>query len=102
MARQQDGSYRAVVTLADGTYQYKFFINGVAADMCHDRTWGHPAATTGSIRRGRVRGRRGRRPERRGLRRHGSRAWFSATTRQPAHVSAAGGRLSVRFRPMPA
>ena len=37
------GEYRATVPLDDGTYEYKFFINGEwVNDMCYDETWGHP------------------------------------------------------------
>jgi cyclomaltodextrinase / maltogenic alpha-amylase / neopullulanase len=100
MARQSDGSWRARVTLADGTYPYKFFINGAwPADMCNDRTWGHPAAdywidtnAAGCIEDG-VGGQNavvivGPGP---GL-------VFSHNPTRPADASRAGGRLSVRFR----
>jgi cyclomaltodextrinase / maltogenic alpha-amylase / neopullulanase len=100
MARQSDGSWRARVTLADGTHPYKFFINGAwPADMCNDRTWGHPAAdywidrdALGCIEDG-VGGQNavviiGPGP---GL-------VFSHNPTRAADVSRAGGRLSVRFR----
>ena len=42
MTRGDDGTWRVVVDIPDGTYEYKFFINGAwPADMCHDTTWGH-------------------------------------------------------------
>jgi cyclomaltodextrinase / maltogenic alpha-amylase / neopullulanase len=100
MARQTDGSWRAVVKLADGTHQYKFFINGEwPADMCHDPTWGHPASdywidpdaadcvddghggANAVVLVGDVGG-----------------LVLSHTAGDPTYVSAAGGRISVRFR----
>lgn len=42
LARQSDGTFRGAIELEDGTYEYKFFINGAwPADMCHDPTLGH-------------------------------------------------------------
>lgn len=100
MVRQADGSWRAVVDLADGSHAYKFFINGAwPADMCHDPIWGHPTGdywidmdATGCVDDG-VGGRNavvfiGAGP---GLQ-------YSHSASSPADVSRAGGRLSVRFR----
>jgi cyclomaltodextrinase / maltogenic alpha-amylase / neopullulanase len=100
MTRQADGSWRATVELEDGTHPYKFFINDAwPEDMCHDPTWGHPAsdywidvAAAGCVEDG-----------------HGGRnavviigpapgLSFSHSAANPADVSAAGGRISVRFR----
>jgi cyclomaltodextrinase / maltogenic alpha-amylase / neopullulanase len=100
MARQQDGSWRAVVKLNDGLHQYKFFINGDwPADMCHDPVWGDPARdywidpnAEGCLADG-----------------HGGRnaaivlgeveeLLFSHSASAAQYVSVAGGVLSVRFR----
>lgn len=99
MPRQQDGSYRAAVQLADGAHEYKFFINGAwPADMCHDPTWGHPGndhwidpSAEGCVDDGQggrnavvVVG-------------DGPGLDLSHASSDPAHVSLAGNRLSVRF-----
>jgi cyclomaltodextrinase / maltogenic alpha-amylase / neopullulanase len=100
MTRQADGSWLATVDLEDGTHPYKFFINDAwPEDMCHDLTWGHPGsdywidvAAAGCVEDG-----------------HGGRnalviigpapgLSFSHNAANPADLSAAGGRLSVRFR----
>lgn len=100
MTKQPDGSWKATIKLEPGTHEYKFFINGAwPADMCHDRSWGdpardywiHPDATT-CVADG-----------------HGGRnavlivgevggLAFSHAPADPAQLSLAGGRLSVRFR----
>jgi cyclomaltodextrinase / maltogenic alpha-amylase / neopullulanase len=100
MARQTDGSWRATIVLPDGTHPYKFFINGTwPTDMCNDPTWGHAAsgywidlAAAGCMDDG-----------------HGGQnavvilgpgpgLVFSHGNANPADVSRAGGRVSVRFR----
>jgi cyclomaltodextrinase / maltogenic alpha-amylase / neopullulanase len=100
MARQADGSWRVAVVLPNGTHPYKYFINGAwPGDMCNDMTWGHPAndywidaGAAGCVDDG-VGGQNavvviGPGP---GL-------VFSHSAMNPADVSEAGGRLSVRFR----
>lgn len=99
MAQKLDGSWSVTVDLDDGTYQYKFFINDAwPTDMCHDQTWGHsqhdhwidPSAAA-CVEDG-----------------HGGRnavvvigdsadVAFRHSSADPAHVSVADGRLSVRF-----
>jgi cyclomaltodextrinase / maltogenic alpha-amylase / neopullulanase len=99
MVRGSDGSWRAVVDLSDGTYQYKYFINGTwIDDMCYDETWGHPdhgfvvdTASAGCMADG-----------------YGGQnavltlgevpLGFQHVPGDPAQLSVAGGRLSVRFR----
>ena len=46
MTQQTDGTWRTSVTLAEGTHQYKYVINGDTwvQNMCNDATWGDPAA----------------------------------------------------------
>ncbi len=100
MAHQPDGSWRAIVQLEPGLYEYKFFINNAwPSDMCHDLQWGHPGAdywidpdADGCVSDG-VGGRNavasiGDGP---GLQ-------FSHSPATAAHVSQAAGRISVRFR----
>ena len=102
MTRQPDGSWSVRVPLSNGQYQYKFFINGAwPRDMCYDPTWGDPAAehwidadALGCL------------PDGQG----GQNAVmtvgagttpslaFDHDPAGPAYVSAAGGRLSIRFR----
>ncbi|MBW3554297.1 MAG: alpha-amylase [Gemmatimonadetes bacterium] len=100
MERRSDGSWRTAIELEDGTYEYKFFINGVwPTDMCHDETWGDPASqywidpeAAGCVPDG-----------------HGGQnavitpggtlgIGFTHDAARPADVSLAGGRVSVRFR----
>lgn len=99
MKARTDGSWDTRLDIADGTYEYKFYINqSWPADMCHDQTWGHPDAdywidpdAAGCVDDG-----------------HGgqnavavvgeSAFLLSHDSADPAHVSAAGDRLSVRFR----
>lgn len=44
MTKQADGSWKATIPLARGTYQYKFVMNGNQwpNNMCNDPTWGDP------------------------------------------------------------
>lgn len=44
MTQQADGSWKATIPLARGTYQYKFVMNGNQwpNNMCNDPTWGNP------------------------------------------------------------
>lgn len=44
MTQQTDGSWKATIPLAKGTYQYKFVMNGNQwpNNMCNDPTWGNP------------------------------------------------------------
>lgn len=43
MTRQPDDSWRAVANLGGNRHQYKFYINGNwPHDMCYDETWGRP------------------------------------------------------------
>lgn len=102
MTRRPDGSWQARLPLADARYEYKFHINGAwPADMCYDATWGDPAKdhwidpdALGCVPDGRggqnaviAVGTGGTAP---GLNLHHD-------PRDPAHLSIAGGRLSVRF-----
>jgi cyclomaltodextrinase / maltogenic alpha-amylase / neopullulanase len=99
MQRQADGSWRAVVELDPSTHEYKFFINGEwVGNMCHDTTWGHAGRdfwvdpdADGCVPDG-----------------HGGQnavvslgaapgLSFSHSAASPAHVSGAGGLLSIRF-----
>ena len=43
MTQQADGSWKATIPLAAGTYQYKFVMNGNTwvSNMCNDPTWGN-------------------------------------------------------------
>ena len=101
MKKQSDGSWvEHVPNLASGRYTYKFYINGAwPSDMCDNRTWGDPAksywidadaigCTDDGV--------------------GGENAVidvgnptidlaFSHDPQNPAQLSAAGGRLSVRF-----
>jgi len=100
MAQQGDGSWRVVVDLDPGLHEYKFFINGEwPADMCHDETWGHAAAdhwidpdAAGCV------------PDGLGGRNavvsigDGPGLQLSHDPNDPAHVSQAAGKLSIRFR----
>lgn len=45
LTRQADGSWRTELTLAPGTHQYKYVMNGDvwASNMCNDPMWGDPA-----------------------------------------------------------
>jgi len=43
MVRQMDGSWTLTVELEPGRHEYKFFINGTwPSNMCNDPTWGDP------------------------------------------------------------
>lgn len=99
MAAQDDGSWQAIVDLDDGSHQYKFYINGEwVDDMCYDETWGHP--DQGYVVD----------PDADGCVSDGFEGQNAVITLgavpldflhyegSPAYVSAAGGRLSVRFR----
>jgi cyclomaltodextrinase len=102
MTRQADGSWMARIPVGDGQHEYKFQINGAwPADMCDDRGWGDPAHAywvdpdaAGCLPDGYngqnavVRVGTGSAP---GL-------GFQHAPEDPAYLSAAGGRLSVRFR----
>ena len=103
MVRQPNGSWTATSRLPDGRYEYKFYINGTwPADMCNDRAWGHPANdywidknALGCVPDG-VNGQNavvdvGTSGGTTGL-------GFQHEPQNAAHLSAAGGRLSVRFR----
>lgn len=100
LVKRADGTWRVTVKLDPGSYEYKFFINGTwPTDMCHDERWGDPSRdywidpdAAGCVPDG-----------------HGGRnavvrigdatgLAFSHTPADPAHVSIAGDRLSVRFR----
>lgn len=98
MSRQDDGSWRVLIELADGTHPYKFFINGGwVDDMCYDETWGHPDQgfivdpdASGCVSDGY----------------EGQNAVitlgevalnFRHSPTDPVHVSAADGHISVRF-----
>jgi cyclomaltodextrinase / maltogenic alpha-amylase / neopullulanase len=99
MTRQANGAWRAVVDLAPDSYLYKFFINGAwITDMCQDTQWGHPnrelwvdPEADGCV------------PDGHGGQNAvvtvgtGGQPVFVHTPANPAHVSIAGGRLSVRF-----
>lgn len=45
MAKQADGSWKTTMTLAPGTYEYKYVFNGDQwpPHMCESDTWGNPA-----------------------------------------------------------
>jgi cyclomaltodextrinase / maltogenic alpha-amylase / neopullulanase len=99
MEARADGSWRAVVDLPDGMHEYKFYVNGEwPSDMCHSTTWGHPdrdywidLGADGCVPDG-----------------HGGQnavvllgavpLSFSHDASSPRDVSAAGERLSLRFR----
>lgn len=100
MSLQPGGTWRATVELADGSYQYKYFINGAwPGDMCYDETWGDagydywidPDATEcvddGNGGQNAV-FLVGAEPG----------TGFTHSAGMPAYVSVAGGRLSLRFR----
>lgn len=99
MTEATDGSYRATIDLDDGTHTYKFYINDAwVNDMCYDETWGDPAEgyvvdpdADGCVSDGYA----------------GQNAVitlgevtldFVHNRSDPAQVSVAGDRLSVRFR----
>lgn len=103
MTRQPDGSWQVRIPLADGQYEYKFFINGLwPADMCHDPAWGDPAKeqwvdadAMGCVPDGLggqnaviAVGGGGTDPS----------LSFSHDPRNAAQLSGAGNRISVRFR----
>jgi glycosidase len=100
MTLQSNGTWRVVIPLATGSYQYKFFINGQwPQDMCYDETWGaaehdywiDPTAEgceddgnggqNAVLLIGQVAG-----------------IGFTHAAELPVYVSEAGGRLSLRFR----
>ena len=102
MVRRSNGSWQVGVTGVDGPHEYKFHINGTwPSDMCHDTRWGDPARNywidTGA---------EGCVPDGYG----GGNAVATIASgggtvtavrhdpARPADLSAAGGRLSVRFR----
>lgn len=103
MARQADGSWLGRVDLPDGSYEYKFHINGAwPADMCDDRTWGDPANgywidadARGCVDDG-VNGQNAVIGVGTGA--TAPALEFSHDPLSPAFLSSAGGRLSVRFR----
>jgi glycosidase len=100
MTQQPDGTWRARTPLPNGTHQYKYYINeSWPQDMCYDETWGDPAqefwidpAADGCEDDGHsgqnavvlIGGTAG--------------TGFVHIEGQPQYVSAAGGRLSLRFR----
>lgn len=99
MERQSDGSWLTHVELGDGTHSYKFVINGDwVQDMCYDETWGDPARSYVVD------------PDADGCEPDGHGGQnavlvlgpielaFSHTPDDPADVSVADGRLSIRFR----
>lgn len=101
MARRSDGSWRVWVPLGDGSFQFKFHINGTwPTDMCYDRTWGDPArqyrmvdTTIACVADG-FGGQNA-------VRRVGAPDTvfvFEHDPAAPAMVSEAGGLLSIRFR----
>lgn len=100
MERQSDGSWRALIDLEEGTYEYKYFINeSWPTDMCDDQTWGRPdhdhwidPTAAGCVPDG-----------------HGGQNAVAIIGDQPGllfahdpneavYVSGAGGSLSIRFR----
>ena len=99
MTKQSDGKWQARLHLNNGQYEYKFYINGAwPSDMCHDTVWGDPAHDHWID------------PQALGCVSDGfggenavvsvgspSGVGFLHTPTNPAFVSAAGGRLSIRF-----
>jgi cyclomaltodextrinase / maltogenic alpha-amylase / neopullulanase len=100
MVRQPDGSYRALVALPDGRHLYKFFINGAwPDDMCFHETWGDPAKNfwiDPDASDCEPDGHGGQNA----LVLIGQTASLTVqhVPGQSAYVSAAGGRISIRFR----
>jgi len=102
LVRQPDGTWMVRVQLADGQHEYKFHINGAwPVDMCDDGTWGDPAKgywvdpdAVGCLPDGHN--------GQNALVAVGAAAdpglGFMHEAGNPADVSAAGGRISVRFR----
>jgi cyclomaltodextrinase / maltogenic alpha-amylase / neopullulanase len=99
LQRQADGSWRTTLDLPPGSHEYKYFINGEwPTDMCEDRTWGDPRSDfwidTGAL---------GCVPDGHGGQNAvavvgGAAALdFQHDPLEPADVSMAGGRLSIRF-----
>jgi cyclomaltodextrinase / maltogenic alpha-amylase / neopullulanase len=100
LLRQADGSWRAAVALPNGRHRYKFFINGEwPQDMCFDETWGDPSKhhwidpDAAECEPDGVGGQNavaliGEAP---GL-------GFRHAPTESGYVSAAGGRVSIRFR----
>jgi len=99
MERQADGTWTRLAQLPDGNTEYKFFVNGAwVQDMCYDETWGDPA-------HGYVVD-----PDAQGCTSDGYEGQnavvavgsvpldFRHSASDPVDVSAAGGRLSIRFR----
>jgi cyclomaltodextrinase / maltogenic alpha-amylase / neopullulanase len=100
MAQLPDGSWHVLVQLDSVKQQYKFFINGEwPHDMCYDETWGHPEEEYWVD------------PDADGCEDDGYGGGnalllfgqqlglgFVHSASSPAHVSAADGRLSIRFR----
>jgi glycosidase len=102
MARRSNGSWQVGVTGVEGPHEYKFHINGTwPSDMCHDTRWGNPARNYWIDA-----GAEGCVPDGYG----GGNAVATITSggtaatavrhdpARPADLSAAAGRLSVRFR----
>lgn len=99
MTERTDGTWQAIIDLADGSYQYKFFINGAwIDDMCFDETWGDPSHgyvvdpdADGCVSDGYE-------GQNAVLTLGGVALEYRHTPTDPALVSIAAGRLSVRFR----
>lgn len=103
MARRADGTWEARIPLGNTQYEYKFVINGAwPQDMCYHPAWGDPARNywidgdaLGCVPDGQG-GQNavigvGASAANPGL-------GFYHEPSNPAHVSAAGGRISIRFR----
>ena len=103
MTRQADGTWQLRIPLSDARYEYKFLINEAwPSDMCHDPTWGDPTRehwidkdALGCL------------PDGLGGQNAviavGAAAGDASLSlhhdpQNPAHLSIANGRLSVRFR----
>lgn len=102
MRQRADGVWEAAVALEEGEHEYKFFINGAwPPDMCGDRTWGHPQRDywiDPDAERCEADGNQGRNAvvsiaPAAALAGIG----FQHHPQGAAYLSAAGGRLSVRF-----
>jgi cyclomaltodextrinase / maltogenic alpha-amylase / neopullulanase len=106
MVRRADGSWAVSTELEEGRHEYKFFINGQwPVDMCDDRTWGDPRNgfwIDPDAEECVPDGNQGRNAvidlEPAGL---PAGVGFQHDPRNAAHLSVAGGRLSIRFRVNP-